>query len=899
MEPIIKKVLKVYDKDGLYKSMAVESRTPAGEVCEKLGKKYFMKEGDMEQFGLFFFEGGVKQSLKMTDFPFDYIIKNEKKDYKFYFLNSKGEFMSFQDKMASQLTSAATGGRAGTGAPAREPPQPGKQSTSAPVREPPQPNINTIKPTKGMSGFLLRKKANKFDKVWAISKDKYISFYHNEQEDTPIIELSLENAVIELKVSQLGSFIVVTTSNSERHTLAAEKEGDLQAWATELQATTAYTAVQTTRTATPAMAFVPTSRDLNARKLNAKLECSETQSAAYVAWTDYLVSGRGLSSNGGDILSVYSDGLVLINLIEELFGRTLKYRKGKSVYEMQYNIDAVLEALQQVGADFGKLLSQDIVECKVAKIIHRVIWSIFIAFISNGEKEYVVKDKLIGWCNARVGEVSKALVVDGPSGLSNPLDGDKAAIYRGCVSAKQPIQPENMMSARDKQLKAMREKDEEDKLKREQIEEEARKKRELVEKTRRDDEERKKREEADRVRVMRDAEARKADDDKKRADAERERQNRVAQVQKDKTKAEEDQRERLRKQREQKDQEERDKREKIEREKKEQEERQELERLEQEERLRELREREQREQQDDDVQWELDEMRRAQAEQDEWEEEDDRRRLLEEEEEELEQLRQEEEQERQRRDARSLGSNNNKLINERASIMNIFDKLDEELSNPMSSLSFKPNENQNQKDKSDESDENESSDESEKKQQELEYVDDEKYEQQDDEMDGANISRENEKETKSSTKSTSNLKELSELMPSPPGSPRSQNNNNNNNNNNLQQSQQQSEQTPQPEENRGKVVVRICLEGFGDVLFCSFAIGYDTLCGKVRQMVVKKMKVTGEEEAEYSLHIVRDGLERVLDDDEILLEAEDKIDRFVFKKNDLFDRRSMISSHRG
>eukprot|EP01132_Coremiostelium_polycephalum_P004290 gene4290-5365_t len=882
MDPPPKKILKVFDQDGLYKTMVVEPRTTAGEVCDKFAKKLFINENEIVQFSLFIFEGGVRQQLKATDFPYEWLVRYEKKDFRFCFLNPKGEFISFQEKVASSLTSNITKGN-GTSATTNG------SSNGPPSKNPPMP----IKPGKGMSGYLHRKKATRFEKIWAVSKDKYLRIYPSEEDTTPTYELSLENAVIELK-SGVQNTIVLTLSNSERHTFACDHDSELQQWAIELQCTTAYTASQSMKIATPAIPFIPTTRDLNI-KLQTKLENLETQGKTFIKWASYILSGKEIVV-GDDPLTAFSDGFVLINLIENLFDKTLRYRKGKSIYEMQYNVDACLDTLKDLGADFGKMISQDIVECKVSKVMLRLLWSLFITFVTNGEKEYVAKEKIVGWCGRKTLEFNKSIIVDSPSSLQNPLafaaiiaryhpgmidfasvsskksreeqakiiidvahsqlgipkivepsfwqeeqcdersfllylsfyyftlsgeSQDKARIIKSCTEARSAVEAENTTSARDKQIQAQKAKHDEDRKRREEEEKAARLEKE--------EQERKVREEQEAARLLKENQ-----------------------------------------EREEKEAEERKQREEQERKKRE----------------KEAEERE-RKRKEDEKEKEIEKQRSIQKQKD-----DELLRLKREEEEEIERFKQKMERiNREKDEAKKLAAQN-QLDDEKESDDDDDDEI--EISNEPPVKAFE-------------------------------------YEEEDDDEEDNGIFKNNSNtnnnrnslETPQSPDVNSDIvkeyqnRKFTKPLPVPqkpaPQPQQSQqqnddlqqqdtidsNNSNddelttttNNNNNNADGASVSGKK-------QGRVVVRICLEGFGEVLFCSFAIEHDTMCGLVRQMVIKKMKVPPEEEEEYALHIVRDGLERVLDDDELLLEAEDKIDRFVFKKNEI-DRRYLISNHRG
>ncbi|KYQ88787.1 pleckstrin (PH) domain-containing protein [Tieghemostelium lacteum] len=841
--------------------MVVEPSTAAGEICEKFAKKLFLNESDRVQFSLFILEGSAKTKLKVTDFPFDLLVKLEgKSDFKFCFLNPNGDFISFKPPTTTTTTTVNSN----------------NNNNSSTVNKTPSKSVS--RPGKGMSGFLLRKRANRFEQIWAVSKDKYLRVYESQDEETILYELSLENAVIELKQGGQSQQILLTLANSERHTFTSDKESDIQMWATELQCTTAYSASQTARVATPAMAFVPTARDLSV-KLQSKLENNQYQSKAILAWVNHCLSGRQIQC-ADDIMTAFSDGMVLINLIDHLFKRQLKYRKGKSIYEMQYNIDHCLDTLKEVGADFGKLIAQDIIECKVVKVVLRLLWSIFIAFTTNGEKEYQAKDKLIGWCGRKISEFQKSLICDSPASLQNPLvfaaliakhqpsaldyqlvsskkskveqaqlilnaaheklqipkileashwqddnldeksfllylsmyyyqmsgeDREKSQlILRDSLVSKSPVEPENTQSARDKLLQAQKEKQEEDSKKSQQLQ--AQKEKERLEKERlekeRLDKEKLEKEKLERERLEKDKL------EKERLEMERFEKVRLEQERLEQERLEE--------------------------------ERLEQERLEQEELEKMERERLEQEEQALELQRQLDQQRLEQH---------------------------------QQQEVNNIDENDNQ--NEEVEKVNE-DKIEEE-----NSISNTRN---------------------------LEY----------DQDDDNHFSPDSSKLTSSATIPQQDIikeyqnRKFTKPLPQPvqpqhvEQKPISNthdvieeyeniedNNTSSNNNNNNNTIEEQKDSKP-----IRRAIARICLEGFGEVLFCSFAINNDTLCGKVKQMVIKKMKVPASEEPEYFLYVVRDGLERVLEDDEILLEAEDKVDRFVFKKNDI-ERRYLLSNHRG
>ncbi|GAM21307.1 hypothetical protein SAMD00019534_044820 [Acytostelium subglobosum LB1] len=1052
-----KKILKVYDQGGAYKTMVVEPKTTSAEVCEKLGKKLFMKNG-VGLFNLFVFEGGVRQSLRMTDFPYETILRLEKRDFKFYFLNINGEFMNFDNQTAGSsmnVVNSAQGGsmsqqqRAavsntsgspsltsayptayGSGAPG----SPAMASQQAPVSSAPSG-------PRGMKGYLLRKKAGKFFKVWAVTSGNHLMFYSSEEDTEPQIELLMENAVIDLKASEQGPYILITLSNSERHTLMSENQSELQSWATELAATTAYTGGNSTSRghAPSQMSFVPSSKDLTT-KLAAKVENPETLSATLVRWTEYVVGRRSGLQHSRNIAACYNDGSVLVNVIDALFDRQVRYRKGKTVYDSQSNVEAVLEGLKSLGCDYGKILPNDIIECKVPRTVTRLLWSIFVAFVTNGEKEYVLKDKLVGWCGRKVQEVNRSVIVDGPSALFNPLafaylisryqshliNVDSLA-SRSRIEQAQTILdiahthlgiPKILDAncwqedvADDKSFmvylsffyfKLSGEAEDRNRLLSAcAMDKPAMEPTEITTNTRPlpsapgapsaksfapkpsaggvkpapgpgrpmaaapngavsrppapDPSAANSRPPALGAPISKPAgkpmakplakpmakpmakpgakpvpAARAPMDDPEKAAKERAR------------KEAEEKAERLAHQLElemlENEREDFDFLEEEERRKKEDRDEMaqlmELERMQREEfereeaakrQAQEQRQRQQQQQQQQPKQPQMKQQPRQLPQQPQQSRPKQaapsqpivKSTSIDDLEDELDMIMRKEQEENQRfmemmgmvtpstsTSSSSMydsppplgsapssnsysNSNSNansykptpapaaappkRVLNERDSIMSVFDKLDEELSFIHHTPSAKAQQQQPQYDP---------------------YG----FAQQ------SGGSQPSSKPTSPRPSEHSIMQKASSIsIPAPPPAPEPE----------RVPSPPPQQQTPQPQapppqqtpqptpESRGKVVVRICLEGFGDVLFCSFAIGYDTLCGNVRQMVLKKMKVAKEFEQEYSLYIVRDGLERVLDDDEVLLEAEDKIDRFVFKVSDNFDRKSMLSSHRG
>jgi len=1071
MEAPVKKILKVFDQDGLYKTMAIEPSSTSHEICEKFAKKLFLNRTDVTQFSLFLFEGGLRTQLKATDFPFDFLVKNEKKDHKFYFLDPTGEFISFQEK--------ASTAKAGGGPPSHAPPNPnnsggsgGSKDNSKPNHPPPQP-----KATKGKSGYIMRKRAGRFETVWAVSKDQYLRLYESEDEiSSALYELPMENAIIEFKVSE--SVIIFTTNNSERYTFTCEKDSDLQDWANELQATTAYSTSQK-KAINPSMmmgmgTFIPTSKDLNI-KLSQKLENSESLGKALINWTNFILSGKQMVCDQ-DILTAYSDGSVLVNLIDNLFDKQIVYRKGKSVYEMQHNLDKSFELLKQVNADYGKIIAQDIIECKVSKVVIRLIWSIFISFFTKGEKEYVAKERLIGWCSRSIHEYpnNKMIgVVSGPNNLSNPLvfaalidkyrpntldfnsltkksfrdqattildiaheklsipkildssfweedhmdeksyllylsmyyyyltneDVDRANIIKSSPNARDQIEGECMISNRDKQMKALKERNQ-------QLEEEE-KERKRKEKEIADNEAASAAAAAAELEQQQAAEASVAKPTPtvvkkplptpiskpiaKKLPAKLPANNKIPTTESTTPAQPEEAPPKkplptpiskpiskptakpiakklpattppsntittpspplspkppprklppttVNKQ--------------------EQEEKAKREEAEQAERL--LKEKEERETLEALKELELEELKLK-------EEQESLAALsgsltsssgFMDHKEEIEEIEQEEQE-----DEYSNNSNNNNVVliekpksNSISKTMSPLDILDMIEKNPSSSDLEAFRKAQQEKDdelmKLLEFDQND--DEMDMFAKEFNRVNEEQnqwdsliQQQQEFTIDNNINSTENQDDTnvvaleetpkKTARKPLPTLtkeqqeQRMSVMRPksvlispdvvsstppsnnTPDGADMTEHTTKQDEEDKEKQQEQEQQQTQQQTQEQqqqqqqqqqqpkstppGRVVVRICLEGFGEVLFCSFAIGYDTLCGQVRDMVIKKMKVPAAEEPEYALHIVRDGLERVLDDDEILLEAEDKIDRFVFKKNEI-DRRYLISNHR-
>ncbi|KAN0029835.1 hypothetical protein ACTA71_007972 [Dictyostelium dimigraforme] len=1199
MEPPQKKILKVFDQDGLYKTMVIEPSSTTGEICEKFAKKLFLEDSEVVQFSLFIFEGGVRHQLKNTDFPFDYLVKYEKKDYKFFFLNPNGEFISFdKDKQVKKSQSASTSGSA---PPKKEPPKP---------QELQQQQQQKQHSSKGQSGWLLRKRPGRYDKVYAVSKaDKYLRLYENEDTDNdPLYELSLENSIIELKQDL---HLQLTLGNSERYIFTHESESEIVSWAQELQATMNYTPgsgggskTNIIKNASPmggmlmgggggggggSGGYIPSSKDLGV-KLQSKAENTTTLVSTLIQWVNHILEGKGIKIEETEVLSAFSDGIVFINLIEDLFNQTISYRKGKSVYEMQGNIDKCLEVLKtKCGCDYGRILSSDVTECKVAKIIVRILWSMFISYFCNCEgKEFNVRDKLISWCSTIVlQESSKQIIVDSPSSLRNPMvfavlvnkfagsttldfnslqkikskqdqaqqiieaafnylsipmvvdssfwnddqldeksfliylsfyyiylsgqEEEKSKFLQSCINPRPSVEPEQTISIRDKQLKLMKEKkEEEDRLKKEKEEKEKLEK-EKLEKEKLEKEGLEKESSASIASTATNTEPPKpttvplkktisklpprklpptgaptttpsttsttpttttttttttsptltpkqpiGTTIKKPATAPLklkpvakplpqptpssttttspkptttpiskptpssskptpvpvprspllEKQDRLEKARLEKEKAEKEEEEFLRKQ---------------------QEEEEEEQRLLEQQQQREAEEEEQRllleqEQQREAEQRELEEKQR-QIDQEEAEEEARIRELEEETRKSKERLekarldklakaqKEREEKEREDREKREKEERERLERLERKHDENDMDtfKLLEDIVTSSSSPTITPPHsytNTSQMKTTIEEDEQTNS--------ELEIFQSEYNRLQDEEEHinsflkfGSSSNNNNksvpvtepvktdafankhksidilsdnlsvlsslddiinsiDKKTATSTANdsfnlstsvTSFTNADSSFLPSSPDLSNTINNNEDetktrsltskvrkplptltkeqqsiidkqtglvgkqpNGSESIEQSTQNSTTSistvnsstlsineeketdtqphkPPPKNTQGRVVVRICLEGFGDVLFCSFAIGYDTLCGNVRDMVIKKMKVPATEEFEYSLHIVRDGLERVLDDDEILLEAEDKIDRFVFKKNDI-DRRLLISNHR-
>ncbi|EAS66845.1 hypothetical protein DDB_G0287875 [Dictyostelium discoideum AX4] len=1206
MEPPQKKILKVFDQDGLYKTMVIEPSSTTGEICEKFAKKLFLEDSEVVQFSLFIFEGGVRHQLKNTDFPFDYLIKYEKKDYKFFFLNPNGEFISFdKDKQVKKSQSASTSGSA---PPKKEPPKPQELQQKQHI-------------SKGKSGWLLRKRPGRYDKLYSVSKaDKYLRLYENEDTDNdPLYELSLENSIIELKQDL---HLQLTLGNSERYIFTHESESEIVSWAQELQATMNYTPGSSSsgsktniiKNSSPmggmlmgggggGGGYIPSTKDLGV-KLQSKAENTTTLVSTLIQWVNHILEGKGIKVEETEVLSAFSDGIVFINLIEDLFNQTISYRKGKSVYEMQSNIDKCLDVLKtKCGCDYGKILSSDVSECKVAKIIVRILWSMFVGYFCNCEgKEFNMRDKLISWCSTIVlQESSKQIIVESPSSLRNPMvfavlvnkfagsttldfnalqkikskqdqaqqiieaafnylsipmvvdssfwnddqldeksfliylsfyyiylsgqEEEKSKFLQSCINPRPSVEPEQTISIRDKQLKLMREKkEEEDRLKKEKEEKEKEEKEKLEK-------------ESSAAAAATSSIASTANSNsteppkpttvplkktisklpprklpptvssptttttttvpttvpttvtttttttspttsptltpkqpigttiKKPATAplklkpvakplpqptpssststtttptttpsspkptpvprtpqlEKEKQDRLEKARLEKEKAEKEEQEFLKQQQEEEEEEQRllleqqkqqqEGQERLRKEEEEQQQQRELEEkqrqideeeAEEEARIRELEE-EARKSKERLEKARLDKLAKAQKEREDKEREEKEKK-------------EKEERERKERKHDENDMDTFKLLEDIVSssssptitppqslhssqiirttieeddqtnselemFQNEYNRLQDEEEHINSFLKLgssgsnnSNNNNNNNNNKSGASSVTESVTTNKHKSIDILSDNSSVLSSLDD------IINSIDKKTSATTSDSFNLSTSSTSLSFLPSSPDlstnstfTTNNNNddetkarsltskarkplptltkeqqsiidkqtglvskqstNNESNEQQQQQQQQQQLqqqqssqnsttsistvnpsnlsinneekekesephkPPPKNTQGRVVVRICLEGFGDVLFCSFAIGYDTLCGTVRDMVIKKMKVSSTEEFEYSLHIVRDGLERVLDDDEILLEAEDKIDRFVFKKNDI-DRRLLISNHR-
>ncbi|KAF2077266.1 hypothetical protein CYY_001455 [Polysphondylium violaceum] len=1063
MEAPVKKILKVFDQDGLYKTMAIEPSSTSDEICEKFAKKLFLNRTDITQFGLFLFEGGLRTQLKPTDFPFDFLVKNEKKDHKFYFLDPTGEFISFQEK--------ASTAKAGGGPPSHAPPNPNtggssNSNNSKPNHAPPQP-----KATKGKSGYIMRKRAGRFETVWAVSKDQYLRLYESEDEmSSALYELPMENAIIEYKTNE--SVIVFTTNNSERYTFTCEKESDLSDWATELQATTAYSSSQK-KAMNPAMmmgmgTFIPTSKDLNI-KLSQKLENTESLGKALLNWTNFILSGKQLVCDA-DILTAYSDGSILVNLIDNLFDKQIVYRKGKSVYEMQHNLDKSFEVLKQVNADYGKIIAQDIIECKVSKVVIRLVWSIFISFFTKGEKEYVAKERLIAWCSKSIHEYpnNKAVgVVSGPNSLSNPLvfaalidkyrpntldfnsltkksreeqaaaiidvahdklsipkiidssffqedqmdeksfllylsmyyyylsneaDSDRANIIKTSPNPRDQLEGECMVSNREKQMKILKEKHQQQE---EEEKERKRKEKEIADAAAAAELEQQQAKEAEVAKptptvvkkplptpiskpiakpiakklpaklpattVPESTPSQPEESIKKplptpvskpiaKPIAKKLPAKQPAAVANSTTSTPSPPSPKPppRKLPPQVNKQEQQEKEEQARKEKEQEESRLLKEKEEQETLNALEELELHEQRLREEQESLAALSGSLT---------SSSGFMDQQEEEIEEIIEEEQEEQ---DSSNNNDNNVVLIekpksNSVSSGMNPLDILDMIEKNPSSSELEAFRKAQQEKD-----DELMKMLEFDQQNEELEMFAQEynRVQQEQTQLDSLyekqqvftldhhnfnvnNVSTDDQPINDSSASTTASAttdeapkktarkplptltKEQQEqrmsvmrpksvvispdVVSSPPDGADMTEPSNKQDDEDKQQDKQdkqdqqqttQQQNTQQPKATPpGRVVVRICLEGFGEVLFCSFAIGYDTLCGQVRDMVIKKMKVSSAEENEYALHIVRDGLERVLDDDEVLLEAEDKIDRFVFKKNEI-DRRYLISNHR-
>ncbi|KAN0023334.1 hypothetical protein ACTFIU_011504 [Dictyostelium citrinum] len=1158
MEPPQKKILKVFDQDGLYKTMVIEPSSTTGEICEKFAKKLFLEDSEVVQFSLFIFEGGVRHQLKNTDFPFDYLIKYEKKDYKFFFLNPNGEFISFdKDKQVKKSQSSSTSGSA---PPKKEPPKPQE------LQQQQKQHIS-----KGQSGWLLRKRPGRYDKLYAVSKaDKYLRLYENEDTDNdPLYELSLENSIIELKQDL---HLQLTLGNSERYIFTHESESEIVSWAQELQATMNYTPgsggskTNIIKNSSPmggmlmgggsggiggGGGYIPSSKDLGV-KLQSKAENTTTLVSTLVQWVNHILEGKGIKVEETEVLSAFSDGIVFVNLIEDLFNQTISYRKGKSVYEMQNNIDKCLEVLKtKCGCDYGRILSSDVTECKVAKIIVRILWSMFIAYFCNCEgKEFNVRDKLISWCSTIVlQESSKQIIVDSPSSLRNPMvfavlvnkfagsttldfnalqkikskqdqaqqiieaafnylsipmvvdssfwnddqldeksfliylsfyyiylsgqEEEKSKFLQSCINPRPSVEPEQTISIRDKQLKLMREKkEEEDRLKKEKDEKEKLEKEKLekessasIASTANNTVEPPKPTTAPLKKTISKLPPRKLPPTtaspatsstttssttsspatsptltpkqpigttiKKPATAplklkpvakplpqptpsstttttttpsspkptpvprtpqlEKEKQDRLEKARLEKEKAEREEQEFLKQQEEEEEQQRLllEQQEEEERLRKQEEEQRELEEkqkqiddeeAEEEARIRELEE-EARKSKERLEKARLDKLAKAQKEREDKEIEEKEKK-------------EKEERERKERSERKHNENdmdtfklledivssssptitpphslNSSLIrntieedeqtnSELEMFQNEYNRLqdEEEHINSFLKLGSSNNNNDNKSEPVTESvpaNKHKSIDILSDNSSVLSSLDDiinsidkktaistdsfnlstsvtsitngggeSSFLPSSPDLSTNTTSNDDETKARSLTSKVRKplptlTKEQQSIIDKQTGLIGKQSTNNESNeqqstqnsttsistvNSNLSINNEEKEKEsephkPPPKNTQGRVVVRICLEGFGDVLFCSFAIGYDTLCGTVRDMVIKKMKVPSTEEFEYSLHIVRDGLERVLDDDEILLEAEDKIDRFVFKKNDI-DRRLLISNHR-
>ncbi|KAM9984149.1 hypothetical protein ACTFIZ_003848 [Dictyostelium cf. discoideum] len=1175
MEPPQKKILKVFDQDGLYKTMVIEPSSTTGEICEKFAKKLFLEDSEVVQFSLFIFEGGVRHQLKNTDFPFDYLIKYEKKDYKFFFLNPNGEFISFdKDKQVKKSQSASTSGSA---PPKKEPPKPQELQQKQHI-------------SKGKSGWLLRKRPGRYDKLYTVSKaDKYLRLYENEDTDNdPLYELSLENSIIELKQDL---HLQLTLGNSERYIFTHESESEIVSWAQELQATMNYTPgssgsgskTNIIKNSSPmggmlmggggggGGGYIPSSKDLGV-KLQSKAENTTTLVSTLVQWVNHILEGKGIKVEETEVLSAFSDGIVFINLIEDLFNQTISYRKGKSVYEMQSNIDKCLDVLKtKCGCDYGKILSSDVTECKVAKIIVRILWSMFVGYFCNCEgKEFNVRDKLISWCSTIVlQESSKQIIVESPSSLRNPMvfavlvnkfagsttldfnalqkikskqdqaqqiieaafnylsipmvvdssfwnddqldeksfliylsfyyiylsgqEDEKSKFLQSCCNPRPSVEPEQTISIRDKQLKLMREKkEEEDRLKKEKDEKEKLEKESsaaasIASTANINNTEPPKPTTVPLKKTISKLPPRKLPPTvssptttatsttvpttsspttsptltpkqpigttiKKPATAplklkpvakplpqpssstptptptpsspkptpvprtpqlEKEKQDRLEKARLEKEKAEKEEQEFLKQQQEeeeeqrllleqQKQQEEEEtlRKEEEEQQQRELEEKQrqiDEEEAEEEARIRELEE-EARKSKERLEKARLDKLAKVQKEREEKEREEKEKKEKEERErkQRLETKHDENDidtfklledivsssssptitppQSLHSSQIRTTIEEDDQTNSELEMFQNEYNRLQDEEEHINSFLKLGSSGSNNSNNKSGASSVTESVTTT-NKHKSIDILSDNSSvlsslddiinsidrktsaaatttttisdsfnlsasvtsfsngessflpSSPDLSTSGTINSNNNDDETKARSLTSkvrkplpTLTKEQQSIIDKQTGLVGKQSTNNESNeqqpsqnsttsistvnssnlsiNNEEKEKEKESEpHKPPPKNTQGRVVVRICLEGFGDVLFCSFAIGYDTLCGTVRDMVIKKMKVSSTEEFEYSLHIVRDGLERVLDDDEILLEAEDKIDRFVFKKNDI-DRRLLISNHR-
>eukprot|EP01111_Echinosteliopsis_oligospora_P011429 TRINITY_DN3774_c0_g2_i1.p1 TRINITY_DN3774_c0_g2~~TRINITY_DN3774_c0_g2_i1.p1 ORF type:complete len:995 (-),score=322.61 TRINITY_DN3774_c0_g2_i1:6-2990(-) len=375
-----KRVIKVHDKDGVYRTMVALSSTTATEIVATWVKKLHLKDGESAPTDLVLFivaDSGAPKKIPPAESILPYIIEHED--------GCKAKGINPQDRPVKFLL--------------QPPPRNDESSRVKSVRvekpvaapPPPQPVEEEV------AGYLRKKRKGvaktMFETFWVIyrtSPVRTLSLLESETSSDAITTYSLDNASVEIAMSEGQEYLIIVLSNAEKLTFHSEEESVIQQWAEVLQATpnNSRLSVSGSKFIKP---FAVSAGELRAlKKTPVGQDNLVMQQKVLVTWVNYLIAGSGITISNLD--KDLRDGVALSLILEVLFVGSIKAKIPKSVFENNENVGAFLQALAAIGINTPFKSPQDISEASSPKQNIILLWSIVYKFLESD------KDNLLEWC---------------------------------------------------------------------------------------------------------------------------------------------------------------------------------------------------------------------------------------------------------------------------------------------------------------------------------------------------------------------------------------------------------------------------------------------------------------------------------------------------------------------